>query len=59
MFLERIDENIYEELITEILRYRTLSYTEKKNLFESIPHYNDVFSNCMHEANYYFFRIFN
>ena len=59
MFLERIDENIYEELITEILRYRALSYTEKKNLFESIPHYNDVFSNCMHEANYYFFRIFN
>lgn len=59
MFLERIDNNIYEELIAEILAYRNLSFNEKKELFESIPDYNDVFSNCMHEANYYFFRIFN
>lgn len=59
MFLERIDENIYEELINEILRYRALSYIEKKNLFMSITNHNEVFANCIHEANYYFFRIFN
>lgn len=57
-FIKSINKDKYEELVQSILDYRRLSFTEKKNLFESIENYNDIFSNCMHEFNYYFFRIF-
>lgn len=57
-FIERIDENIYTNLINEIIDFRNLSYNQKKNLFESIQNFNDVFSNVLHEVNYYFIRIF-
>ena len=58
-FIENIDEEKYELLIQEILKYRNLSYNEKLNLFKSIRNYNDVFANCAHEINYYFIPIFS
>lgn len=57
-FIEKIDEESYEELIKEILEYRSLTYEEKLKLFHSVKHYDDVFANCTHEINYYFLRIF-
>ena len=57
-FLERIYEDIYQELIESILEFRNFSYMEKSNLFKSVANYNDVFANVMHEINYYFVRIF-
>lgn len=58
-FVEKINLDLYNELIDSILEFRILSYEEKKVLFTSIPDYENVFSNCMHEMNYYFIRIFN
>lgn len=57
-FIEKIDFNTYEELIKSILEYRKISFLEKKRLFESVDNYNDVFSNVLHEFNYYFLRMF-
>ncbi len=57
-FIETINNQIYEELVIEILKYRKLTYEEKYELFKSIKNYEEVFSNCMHEVNYYFVRIF-
>lgn len=57
-FIKAINENSYEELIESILEYRTLSYYDKLYLFRSVDNYVDVFSNCMHEINYYFAKIF-
>lgn len=57
-FIKVIDLEIYEELITSILKYRNLSYTQKWNLFHSIDKCDDLFSNCMHECKYYFMKIF-
>ena len=57
-FLEKINENIYNELIESILEFRNLSYMEKLNLFKSVRDYDNVFSNVTHEVNYYFLRIF-
>lgn len=57
-FIDFIDKNRYENLIESILEYRKLSYKEKKTLFENVENYNDVFANCLHEFNYYFYRIF-
>ena len=59
MFLEHIDEDIYEELVTSILEYRNLTYEEKYKLFISVDDFHDVFSNATHEMNYYFIRIFS
>lgn len=58
-FIETINEELYEELIAEILNYRNLSYNEKLELFHSVKKCDDVFSNCTHEINYYFLRIFS
>lgn len=58
MFLEHVDEDIYEELIESILEFRSLSFEEKSRLFKSVEDYDDVFSNATHEMNYYFMRIF-
>jgi len=57
-FIEKINETLYEELILEILKYRKLSYDEKLQLFHEIEEYDEVFSNCLHEINYYFVPIF-
>lgn len=58
MFLEHVDQEIYEELVNSILEFRNLSFSEKVKLFQSVDDYNDVFSNATHEMNYYFIRIF-
>ena len=58
-FIEKINFDIYEELIGSILEYRELNYFQKKKLFESVENYNDVFSNVLHEFNYYFLRMFD
>lgn len=58
MFLEHIDEEIYEELVKSILEFRSLSFKEKENLFMAVDDFNDVFANATHEMNYYFIRIF-
>lgn len=58
MFLEHVDEEIYEELIESILEFRYLSFEEKMNLFKSVDEYDDIFANATHEMNYYFMRIF-
>lgn len=57
-FIEKIDEEIYDELVNSIIEYRGMSYNEKKDLFHSVRNYDDVFSNVTHEFNYYFLRIF-
>lgn len=58
MFLEHVDEEIYEELVESILEFRSLSFEEKFKLFKSVDDYDDVFANATHEMNYYFMRIF-
>lgn len=57
-FLENMNQKIYDKLIESILEYRSLSYSDKLDLFYQVPNYDDVFSNCTHEMNYYFLRIF-
>lgn len=58
-FIETIDSAAYEELVNSILEYRSLSYEEKKNLFESVEDYVNLFANVTHEINYYLLRLFN
>jgi hypothetical protein len=58
VFVTEVTESIYEDIIEEILSYRKLSYKDKKNMFENVSDYNDVFSNVTHEVNYYFLRIY-
>lgn len=57
-FIERVDRDIYEELIDSILEYRSYSFDEKKTLFKKVEDYDNVFSNTTHEMIYYFLRIF-
>lgn len=57
-FLEKIDAETYEDLITSILEFRQLSFYSKDSLFRSIKDCDDVFANVFHEFNYYFFRLF-
>ena len=57
-FIEEVNLDIYEELIESINEYRRLTYDQKYELFKSVRDYNDVFSNVLHEMNYYFIRIF-
>lgn len=59
MFLETIDETIYEELVNSILEYRDLNFSQKVRLFRSVEDYDDVFANATHEMNYYFIRLFS
>ena len=58
VFLEQINQKFYVELVESILEFRQLNYEEKKELFESVENYNDIFANSLHEMNYYFLRIF-
>ena len=58
MFIENINQSIYEDLVQSILEFRELSFERKLNLFKSIENYDEVFSNATHEMNYYFIRIF-
>ena len=57
-FIETIDEHKYNDLVDSILEYRNMSYQQKKQLFQSVRHCDDVFANVTHELNYYFLRIF-
>lgn len=57
-FMEKVNESIYEELISSIIEYRSLSFYQKSVLFKSVENFDDVFSNVFHECNYYFLRIF-
>lgn len=57
-FIEKINENIYSELIDSIIEFRNKSYDEKFLLFTEVSDYEELFANCMHEINYYFLRIF-
>ena len=57
-FFKKITFESYTKLVKEILEYRKLSYDKKKNLFESVDNFDDVFSNVTHELNYYFIRVF-
>jgi hypothetical protein len=57
-FIESIDEEKYDELINSILEWRKKSYLEKEVYFRAVPDCDEVFSNCTHEMNYYFLRIF-
>ena len=57
-FIETINEQIYDELVDSILEYRSLSYYQKKQLFQQVRNCDDVFANVTHEFNYYFLRIF-
>ena len=57
-FIEKVDQEKYEELIYSILEYRQLNYAQKLALFFSVKNYNDVFANVTHEFNYYFLRMF-
>jgi hypothetical protein len=58
-FIETITDQKYEELIGSIQEYRTYDYERKKELFESVDNYNNLFANVTHELNYYFFRLFD
>ena len=57
-FIESIDEKSYQDLINSIIDFRKLNFYEKEALFKSITNYEEVFSNCMHEINYYLFNVF-
>lgn len=57
-FIEKLSSEIYEELISSILEYRTYSYERKKELFQQIDNYEYLFANVCHEMNYYFLRLF-
>lgn len=57
-FIKTIDPNSYNELVNNILEYRALSYEKKKEMFESVDNFDELFANCMHEIKYYFLNIF-
>lgn len=57
-FLERVNKDIYQELVKSILEYRSLSYDKKLELFQSIEDWVYLFANVTHEMNYYFLRLF-
>ena len=57
-FIDKIDENKYEELIDSILEFRTYSYYQKLNLFKSIHNYQEFMATTLHEFKYYFLGIF-
>lgn len=57
-FIEKLNEEVYENLIDSIIEFRSLSYSQKMELFEEVPDYNYLFANVMHEMNYYFLRLF-
>lgn len=57
-FIETINSNRYEELVASILEYRSLTYDEKTELFESVENYNHLFANVTHEINYYLLRLY-
>lgn len=57
-FLNKVNENIYNELIDSIVEYRTLSYEKKLELFKREDDWESLFANCAHEMSYYFARIF-
>lgn len=57
-FIETIDSSIYEELVNSILEFRSLTYQEKKVLFEGEENFENLFANVTHEINYYFLRLF-
>jgi len=57
-FIETINHDKYEELVESILEYRSYNYARKKELFENIENYHNLFANVTHELNYYFFRLF-
>lgn len=57
-FIDTIDATKYEELIESILEYRTYTYEHKKELFESVENYENLFANVAHEINYYLLRLF-
>lgn len=57
-FVTKINKEIYEELIAEIMIYRKKSYQEKKELFESVPNYEALFAKITHEVLYYLVRIY-
>jgi hypothetical protein len=58
-FIEKIDSESYEGLIKQILIFRNLSYSQKLDSFKSIPDYERIFANLLHEFNYYFVQIFS
>lgn len=57
-FIDTIDSVKYEELIESIIEYRSYDYKRKKELFESVENYENLFANVTHEINYYFLRLF-
>lgn len=57
-FFKSLDNEKYENLIQSILDYRKLNYCKKLSLFNSVDDSDHLFSNCLHEINYYFIKIF-
>lgn len=57
-FIETINNEKYEALIESILEYRSYDFYKKKELFESIENFENLFANVTHEINYYFLRLF-
>lgn len=58
-FIERVDNDIYEELISSIIEYRGLSYDQKHDLFFGVEDGENLFANVAHEINYYLLRLFH
>lgn len=58
-FVEELNQEIYDELVESILKFREMKYEDKVMLFTKVPNYEEVFANCTHEINYYFLRIFS
>ena len=58
-FLEKMDELIYKDLVSNILEFRKLNFLQKLDLFKSAKDYERLFANIFHEFNYYFLRIFH
>lgn len=57
-FIDEINEKKYNQLIDLILDYRSFTFETKEILFKSVDNYEEIFSNCLHEINYYLIRIF-